>query len=206
VIVSSLEGFPSLCEQRGEDDPTVSWQGCEDRSVALLVYLSRFTLRRLGQEAAQPVKLAVRLLELAVDHSQTFDEHAHMSACGLDRPGGDRDWRLSQSRQRLGSRETANASASQDPRDARLTDAHRFVGRRHELPQIKEPFRAQLLFEFEHGGNHGQNPAHRAAGCSKKSTSEAIRIRHRSAWQTNITPGAMKHARSRRCGALKGAS
>jgi hypothetical protein len=42
VIVSSLEGFPSLCEQRGEDDPTVSWQGCEDRSVALLVYLPRF--------------------------------------------------------------------------------------------------------------------------------------------------------------------
>ena len=24
VMVSSLEGFPSLCEQRGEDDPTVS--------------------------------------------------------------------------------------------------------------------------------------------------------------------------------------
>jgi hypothetical protein len=42
VIVASLEGFPSLCEQRGEDDPTVSWQGCEDRSVALLVYLTRF--------------------------------------------------------------------------------------------------------------------------------------------------------------------
>jgi hypothetical protein len=32
VIVSSPEGFPSLCEQRGEDDPTVSSQGCEDRS------------------------------------------------------------------------------------------------------------------------------------------------------------------------------
>ncbi len=89
VIVSSLEGFPSLCEQRGEDDPTVSWQGGEDRSVALLVYLSRFALRRLGQEAAQPIKLAVRILELAVDHSQAFDEHANMSACRLDRSAGD---------------------------------------------------------------------------------------------------------------------
>ena len=37
VIISSLEGFPSLCEQRGVDDPTVSRQGGEDRSVALLI-------------------------------------------------------------------------------------------------------------------------------------------------------------------------
>ena len=66
VIVSSLEGFPSLSEQRGEDDPTISWQGGEDRSVALLVYLSRFALRRLGQEAAQPIKLAVRICRLTI--------------------------------------------------------------------------------------------------------------------------------------------
>jgi hypothetical protein len=51
VATISLEGFPSLCEPRNEDDPTVSWQGCEDRGVALLVCLSRFALRRLGQEA-----------------------------------------------------------------------------------------------------------------------------------------------------------
>jgi hypothetical protein len=30
-----------LFEQRGEDDPAVSWQGCEDRRVALLIKLSR---------------------------------------------------------------------------------------------------------------------------------------------------------------------
>jgi hypothetical protein len=52
-MVSSLEGFPSLCEQRGEDDPTVSWEGCEDRSVALLVCLPRFTLRRLDAGLAK---------------------------------------------------------------------------------------------------------------------------------------------------------
>jgi hypothetical protein len=130
VIVSSLEGFPSLCEQRGEDDPTVSWQGCEDRSVALLVYLSRFALRRLGQEAAQPIKLAVRILELAVDHSQAFDGHANMSTCSLNRSGSDGYRRLSQNRQHFGGRDTANAVAFQDPGDARLTDAHRLVGRR----------------------------------------------------------------------------
>jgi|SRR5215470_13305811 len=42
VIVSWLHGFSSLCGQRGEDDPTVFCQGCKDRSVALLVHLSRF--------------------------------------------------------------------------------------------------------------------------------------------------------------------
>jgi hypothetical protein len=152
VIVSSLEGFPSLCEQRGEDDPTVSWQGCEDRSVALLVCLPRFTLRRLGQEAAQPIKLAVRIFELPVDHSQAFDERANMSACGLDRSGGDCHRWLSQNRQHVGGRETANAPAFQDPSDARLTAAHRLVGCRDELPQIKEPFGAEVLFEFQHGG------------------------------------------------------
>jgi hypothetical protein len=26
VIVSALEGLPTLCEQRGEHDPTVAWQ------------------------------------------------------------------------------------------------------------------------------------------------------------------------------------
>jgi hypothetical protein len=77
VIVSSPEGFPSLCERHGEDDPTLSWQGCEDRSVALLVCLPRFALRRLGQEATQLVELAVRILELPVDRSQAFDEHEY---------------------------------------------------------------------------------------------------------------------------------
>jgi hypothetical protein len=48
VIVSSLEGFPSLGEQRGEEDPTVSWEGPEHRSVALLVCPPQFALRRLG--------------------------------------------------------------------------------------------------------------------------------------------------------------
>jgi hypothetical protein len=152
VIVSSLEGFPSLCEQRGEDDPTVSWQGCEDRGVALLVYLPRFALPGFGQEAAQPVELAVRILELAVDHSQAFDEHANMSTCGLDRPGGDRHRWFPQSRQHVAGRDASNASAFQDSGDARLTDAHRLVRGGHKLPQIKEPFGAQVLFEFEHGG------------------------------------------------------
>jgi hypothetical protein len=38
--------------------------------------------------------------------------------------------------------------AFQDPGDARRSDTHRLVGRRHKLPQIKEPF-GEVLFELE---------------------------------------------------------
>jgi hypothetical protein len=50
------------------------------------------------------------------------------------RPSQPRQVRRSQNRQHFGGRDTANASAFQDPGDARLTDARRLVGRRHELP------------------------------------------------------------------------
>jgi hypothetical protein len=35
-VVASPQGIPSLCEQRGEDDPSHSRQGCEDPHVMLL--------------------------------------------------------------------------------------------------------------------------------------------------------------------------
>ena len=44
MVVSPLQGIPCLCEQRGEDDPAVSWHGCEDRRVALLIKLSQLGL------------------------------------------------------------------------------------------------------------------------------------------------------------------
>jgi hypothetical protein len=55
-------------------------------------------------------------------------------------------------------------------------------------------------------GKTWQKPTNGTADCSKKSASEAIRIRHRDAWQTNSTPGVVKDARTRGCGALKGTS
>jgi hypothetical protein len=75
----------------------------------------------------------------------------NMSARGLDRSGGNGHRWLSQNRQRVCGRETANTSAIQNPGDARLTAAHRLVRRRDALAQIKEPFGAEVLFEFEHG-------------------------------------------------------
>ena len=35
-VITPAPGIPSLCEQRGEDDPSYSRQGCEDLHVMLL--------------------------------------------------------------------------------------------------------------------------------------------------------------------------
>jgi hypothetical protein len=35
-VIAPLQGIESLCEQRGEDDPSHSRQGCEDLHVMLL--------------------------------------------------------------------------------------------------------------------------------------------------------------------------
>ncbi len=35
-VIAPQQGIPSLCEQRGEDDPSDSRQGCEDFHVMLL--------------------------------------------------------------------------------------------------------------------------------------------------------------------------
>jgi hypothetical protein len=57
-----VEGF---CEQRGEDDPSHSRQGCEDLHVMLL-RLPRSGLFRRNEPGGQGIELAMRLLELLV--------------------------------------------------------------------------------------------------------------------------------------------
>ena len=67
MVVSPLQGIEGLCEQRGEDDPTHSRQGCEDRYVALLRVLSRLgvcacgdVLGRLEGGSARGNRMAAR--------------------------------------------------------------------------------------------------------------------------------------------------
>jgi len=61
-VVSSLQG---ICEQRGEDDPSYSWQGCEDVHVMLLP-LPRLDLLRRNEAGGQSIELTMRLLDLPV--------------------------------------------------------------------------------------------------------------------------------------------
>ena len=70
MVVSSLQGIEGLCEQRGEDDPADSWQGSEDRLVALLRPLPRRALPVVGEALGEAVELAMGFAELAVDEGE----------------------------------------------------------------------------------------------------------------------------------------
>ena len=59
MVVSPLQGVEGLCEQRGEDDPTDTWQGCEDRHVALLDLSPRLGFR--AEAFGEPVKVMMGL-------------------------------------------------------------------------------------------------------------------------------------------------
>ena len=65
-VIPSLQGVESFCEQRGEDDPSHSRQGCEDFHVMLLP-LPRPGLLRRNEPGGQGIELAMRFLELLVD-------------------------------------------------------------------------------------------------------------------------------------------
>jgi hypothetical protein len=51
-VIAPLQNIPSLCEQRGEDDPSHSRQGCEDVHVMLL-RLPRFGFLRRDSRAVR---------------------------------------------------------------------------------------------------------------------------------------------------------
>ena len=88
-VVSPLQGVPSLCEQRGERDPSDAWQGVEDRGVALLDDLPRGGLLavvgdgRTGKKPGEAVELCMSVAELAIDKAKTFDERADVRHGGL---------------------------------------------------------------------------------------------------------------------------
>src|SRR6516162_5456310 len=75
MVVSSLQGIPCLCEQRGEDDHAVSWHGLQDRRVALLTHLPRLRplvgfFDRLGKARTQDLQLPMGAFELLDNDAQ----------------------------------------------------------------------------------------------------------------------------------------
>ena len=64
-VITSLQGIEGFCEQRGEDDPSHSWQGCEDLHVMLLP-LPRLGLLARDEAEGQGVEPVMRFLDLAV--------------------------------------------------------------------------------------------------------------------------------------------
>ena len=148
-VISSLQSIEGFCEQRGEDDPSHSRQGCEDLHVMLLS-LSWPVLLRRNEPGGQSIELAMRLPELVIDEPDARGERLDMRGCGLGCSGGDLHRRLAQHVQDMRGVEASDAIALQDLGDRRLSDANCFVGRRRDLPQVEQPLRSEIAFEIEH--------------------------------------------------------
>ena len=87
-VVASLQGIRGFCEQRGEDGPSHSRQGCEDLRVMLLFlpWLGRLGWHEAGGQAVDP---AMGVFDLTVEQADARDEQSDMGARGFDRSGGD---------------------------------------------------------------------------------------------------------------------
>jgi hypothetical protein len=87
-VIAPLQGIPSLCQQRGEDDPSYSRQGCEDFHVMLLC-LPRFGILRRDEPGGQRLELAMGLFELPVHKADARYERRDVCSGGFNCSGGD---------------------------------------------------------------------------------------------------------------------
>ena len=148
VVISPAQRLPGLGEQRGEDDPSDSRQGPQDRHVMLLALLPRrgLPVGKLGGECIEP---PVSLLNLSVHQAQTGSDSANVGdrRFGHARRHGERH--LLQTAQYLSSIKATNVMGLQDAGDTALAHPRRLGRRRHQMPEIKEPIVCQVVSDFE---------------------------------------------------------
>ena len=108
VVVSPAQGFPSLCEQRGEDDPSDSRQGSEDRRVMLLHWVPRLALLAADEASRERVDLPMGVRELSIDEPEAGDKRGDVGSGRLRRSGLDRHRLLARDREDVGRIEAAN--------------------------------------------------------------------------------------------------
>ena len=85
-VITSLQGIKGFCEQRREDDPSHSRQGCEDLHVMLLP-LPRLLAR--DEAEGQGVEPVMRFLELPIHQPDARNERGDMAAGRFGSTGGD---------------------------------------------------------------------------------------------------------------------
>jgi hypothetical protein len=150
LVVSALQGFPCLCEQRGEDDPSDSGQGFEDRHVALLTGLSRLGFALAGESGGEPVELLLGLADLAVDQGEPLGDGLEVVRRRAHRPRGHRQGRLPEPVQHLGGIKAADPVALEQSIHRRRADPGGFRRGRHKMPEFQEPGRRDVVGEFQH--------------------------------------------------------
>ena len=150
-VVAPFEAIPSLCEQRGEDNPSNSRQGCEDFHVMLLL-LPRPGLLCWDELGCESVQLAICFFGLAVYKADARNKRLDMSAGRFNRSPGNLHSRFAQDIQNMGGVEAPDAVALQQVGDRPLADARGLAGCGRQFPQVEQPWGAKIAFELQHGG------------------------------------------------------
>ena len=83
-VVAPLQAIPSLCEQRGEDNPSNSRQGCKDFHVMLLLP-PRPGILCWDEPGWQGIQPAMSLFDLPVHKADARHERLDMGAGRFNR-------------------------------------------------------------------------------------------------------------------------
>ena len=106
----------------------------------------------LGEQAAQPIELPVRFLELAGKKPDALDEHADMRHGSLGDAWSDNQRLLFQDGKNLGRVDAANAMALEEFFDLCLAQPGRLGWGGRRFPQRENPFFRKIGVEPEHLG------------------------------------------------------
>src|SRR6516162_6129437 len=150
-VIAPQQGIPSLCKQRGEDDPSHSRQGCEDFHVMLLL-LPGFRILCGDEPGCQRIEVALGFLDLVVYQADACNERLGMGAGRFNGSGGNLHRRRTQHSYHMAGGEAPDTMALQYLGGCRLADTGRFARRWRSFPQIEEPLGAKVAFQFQHGG------------------------------------------------------
>ena len=150
-VVAPLQAIPSLCEQRGEDNPSNSRQGCKDFHVMLLLP-PRPGILCWDEPGWQGVQPAMSLFDLPVHKADARHERLDMGAGRFNRSPCNLHSRFAQDIQNMGGVEAPDAVALQQLGYRPLADARGLAGCGCEFPQVEQPWGAKIAFELQHGG------------------------------------------------------
>ena len=137
-VVAPFKAVPSLCEQRGEDNPSNSRQGRKDFHVMLLLP-PRPCLLCWNEPGRQGIQPAMSLFDLPVHKADARNERLDMGAGRFNRSLGDLHSRLAQDIQNMGGVEAPDAVALQKLGDRRFADARGLAGCGRQFPQVEQP-------------------------------------------------------------------
>src|ERR1700747_1510682 len=149
MVISPPQKVPTFGEQRGQVDPADSREGAKDRHVALLALLPRRGLTWRFELGAELVQLAMRFLDLLIDHAKPDNERADVSAGRLRGSRRNPQRLLAQDLQCLGGRASPNAVRLEKPLDRALAHLGGLPRGPPLAPQVQETIGGKIVAQLE---------------------------------------------------------